>query len=98
MTLEQIPQVDENNSRSYLLGTISIDEDGIWHVHSMGVHSVDGKQYFGNGVESDRNIRKLFAIIGSRMNNNKDHYLKMIDEAKNEPTTEQPADTDPSHG
>lgn len=53
--------------KSYVVGTISIDETGCWHCHYIGYHDVMNRKYFGNGVVSFRNIRKMLDIVGSRL-------------------------------
>lgn len=75
--------LSENNKEAYIVGTLSIDQDGIWHCSYIGHHKVGKKEYFGNGVESSRNIRELFNIVGSRLNNKKSVYTEKIEEIEN---------------
>lgn len=75
---------EEIQAKSYAIGTISIDKFGIWHCTYIGHHKVGKKTYFGNGIESRLNIRELFEIVGSRLNNDKSVYMDKITEVENE--------------
>lgn len=75
---------EEKQVKSYAIGTISIDAQGVWHCHYIGHHDVMGKKYFGNGVVSLRNIKQLLNIVGSRLNNKKSTYVKKIEEVEND--------------
>lgn len=71
--------------QSYIIGTISIDADGVWRCHYIGHHEVLHRKYFGNGSISSRNIRQMLNVVGSRLNNKKDVYLDKIIEVSNAP-------------
>ena len=79
-----------NDLKGYVIGTISVDRDGIWSVSYIGHHDVMGKKYFGNGVVSMRNIRQLLDVVGSRLNNKKDVYMDKIKEVENATKTDLP--------
>lgn len=79
---------EEAKAKSYVIGTVSIDADGIFHMHYIGPHFSGNRKYFGNGVVSFRNVRELMDVVGSRLNKAKDLYLAKINEVtSNEPTS-----------
>lgn len=74
-------EIDEKRQAStvgYIIGNITIDNDGIWRFYYVGPHNVAGKRYFGNGVVALRNIRELFDVVGSRLNKVKEIYVDKI--------------------
>jgi hypothetical protein len=73
---------EQPEQKGYVVGSICIDKDGIWSVYYIGHHKVGKKTYFGNGVESSRNIRELLNIVGSRLNNKKEIYTEKIKEVE----------------
>ncbi len=83
---------EQAKTKSYVIGTISLDEHGVFHAHYIGYHKVFKKEYFGNGVESRRNIRELLDVVGSRLNNNKDVYMEKIKEVQQNENTETSSD------
>lgn len=71
---------EDKEQKSYVVGTISIDEYGCWHCHYIGLHETAGKKYFGNGVLSNPNIAKLLITIGNRLFCAKKLYREKIEE------------------
>ncbi len=86
----------ENEQKAYVIGQISIDKDGIWHVHYIGYHKVGFRSYFGNGVESARNIKQLLEVVGSRLNKAKDIYTEKIQEVESNATATEHSSEQPS--
>ena len=82
--IKDLPEMTEKEleSKAYIIGQISIDRSGVWHVHYIGPHQVLKKKYFGNGVINDLNIRKLLDTVGSRLNKSKGIYLDKIIEVE----------------
>lgn len=72
--------MDNNETKAYVIGTLSIDADGIFHMSYVGPHKVGFRRYFGEGVESERNIQTLMKIVASRINRAKDLYVEKIQE------------------
>lgn len=91
-----------NEPKAYVIGTLSIDQYGIWHMSYVGPHQVGFRKYFGEGVESERNIRMLLEIVGSRLNNAKELYVEKIVEieSKKEEThaSDQPSESSDGSG
>lgn len=98
-TNKDFPEVDQTEETipeaiGHVLGTLTVDKDGIFRMYYIGPHNVLGKKYFGNGVVALRNIRELFNIVGSRINNAKPIYIEKILEIENAKLTDEPKDTD----
>lgn len=79
---------DGKTMTGYIVGTLTLDSDGVWRMYYVGPHQAMHLFYFGNGYIAFRNIRKLFDIVGSRLNRYKQTYLDKIQEVLNAPSGE----------
>ncbi len=86
---------EQKQLKTFVVGTISIDANGIWNVHYIGPHIVDKKAYFGNGQDSSLNLRQLLNVVGSRLTRAKDVFVSKIQELEAN-VSEQPNTDDES--
>lgn len=75
------------SEKTFKLGTISMDEDGIWWVHWAGTYKEDGDLKFGPRNIGNRNLNTVFNIVQSDMRNCKAIYLYQIERFKQEKAT-----------
>lgn len=70
--------------KAHTIGTISIDRDGRYYFHYVGLYPDPRTKaaQFGNWVESSPNLHKLFIMAESRIKQGRSVYLNKIHEAE----------------
>lgn len=64
--------------KKWRIGTISIDENGMWWVYWLGFHAQQGGIEFSPGNMGMNNIEDLLTIVAKDMQRCEGHYKDLI--------------------